>query len=141
VRFCDILSTMTWTKCTQEIKALAKKIDYTPDIIVGIARGGIIPAVLCAESMGVKDMYCLKVRRKGNTRKVIAEVFTDVTKKKVLVIDEMQETGRSMNAIKKYLEKKGAEVKTACPYIMPHTSPKPDFYLREVKKVQKFPWE
>lgn len=131
---------MTWAKYMQEIKALVKKITYKPDIIVGIARGGIIPAVLCAQSMGVKDMYCLKVRREGTKRKIIADVGTDVRNKKILVVDEMQETGRSMDTIKNYLKKKGAKVKTACP-IMPHTSPKPDFYLREVKEVQTFLWE
>jgi hypoxanthine phosphoribosyltransferase len=53
----------------------------------------------------------------------------------------MLEAGKSLIAAKKYLEGKKAIVKTACLYIMPNAEIKPDFYLKEVKTVIKFPWE
>ncbi|KKT52667.1 MAG: Purine phosphoribosyltransferase [Parcubacteria group bacterium GW2011_GWC2_44_22] len=129
-----------WENFTNELNQLVKKIDYQPDVIVGIARGGIIPAVMLAKKLGVKDMYCLKVR-KDESRTVMAEGFTGVNQKKVLLVEDMLETGRSLIAAQAYLESKGASVKTACLYTMPTTQVNPDYFLRQIEKVQKFPWE
>ncbi|OGL88597.1 hypothetical protein A3I42_02925 [Candidatus Uhrbacteria bacterium RIFCSPLOWO2_02_FULL_49_11] len=132
---------MNWDIFTDEMKKLGEKIDYQPDCIVGIARGGVIPAVLLSQQLLVMDMYVLKVRVEGNERKVLAEVFTNISNKKILLVEDMLETGKSMSTAKNYLESKGAEVRTACLYIMPHTECKPKYYLKEVPKVAHFPWE
>jgi uncharacterized protein len=134
-------SNMDWDTFTEETKKLGEKIDYTPDCIIGIARGGVIPAVLLSKQLKIKDMYVLKVRVEGNERKVMAEVFTDISNKKVLVVEDMLESGKTMMVVKQYLESKGANVKTACLYVMPHTEIKPEFYLKEIQKVEHFPWE
>lgn len=130
-----------WDVFTNEIKKFAKSIDYQPDCIIGIARGGVIPAVLLAEYLKVKDMYTLKVRIEGNERKIIAEVFTDISNKNVLLVEDMLETGQSMAVVKNYLQQKGAKVKTACLYVMAKTEFVPDYYLREVSEKPRFPWE
>ena len=132
---------MTWDVLTTEVAALAQKIDTEIDIVIGIARGGVIPAVLISKQLNIKDMYVLKVRVEGGERKIMAEVFTDISHKKILLVEDMLESGKSMVVTKKYLESKGAHVKCACLYIMPHTEVKPDYFLREVAEVQKFPWE
>jgi len=35
---------MTWQEFEEELNTLSQKIDFTPDIIVGIVRGGLVPA-------------------------------------------------------------------------------------------------
>ena len=132
---------MNWDTFTSETKELGHKIDYKPDCIIGIARGGVIPAVFLSKQLGVKDMYVLKVRVEGDERKIMAEVFTDISNKKVLLVEDMLESGKTLIVVKDYLESKGAEVKTACLYIMPHTEIKPEFYLKEIPEVEHFPWE
>ncbi len=132
---------MNWDTFTLETRKLCELIQDTPDCIIGIARGGVIPAVLIAKRLNVKDLHVLKVKREGNERRVMAEVFTDMTGQKVLLVEDMLETGKSLVVAKKYLESKGAQVQTACLYIMPQTEVKPDYYLKEVLEVQKFPWE
>lgn len=132
---------MSWEAFTSEIKGLGKRINYTPDCIVGIARGGVVPAVLLSKQLNIIDMYVLKVRVEGTKRTIIAEVFTDISKKNVLLVEDMLESGKSMIVVKDYLESKGAEVKTACLYIMPQTKIKPDFYLKVITKKVTFPWE
>ncbi len=102
-------SANTWARFTDEINALSAKIDYQPDIIVGIARGGVIPAVMLAKRLNVKDMYCLKVR-KDEPRTVVAEVFTDVNQKKILLVEDILDTGKSLESAIKFLMSKGAEV-------------------------------
>ena len=115
-------------------------IDFAPDIVVGIARGGVIPAVLLSKSLDVKDMYVLKMRREGSERRIIADILPDVSNKKILLVEDMIETGQSLIAGKKFLEEKGSEVKTACLYTIPISEFTPDYFLKQVDEVVDFPW-
>jgi len=132
---------MKWDEFESEVDKLAARIESVPDVVIGIARGGVIPAVLLSKSLKVKDMYVLKVQKEGDERRVMAEIFTDVSNSKVLLVEDMLETGKSIIVAKQYLEAKGAEVKTACLYTMPITEIQPDYFLREVREVVHFPWE
>ena len=132
---------LDWDTFTKEVKDLGNKIDYQPDLIVGIARGGVIPAVFLSKQLKVKDMMVLKVRVEGNERILRAEVVADVKDKNILLVEDMLETGKTLVVVKEYLESKGANVKTACLYIMPITEVKPDYFLTQINQVEKFPWE
>lgn len=132
---------MNWDEFRDAVKELAGKIDYSPDVIVGIVRGGMVPARLLSSGLGVKDMYALTVKKAGGERKVMSDILEEISGKKILLVEDMLETGKSLIAAKEYLEKKGAEVKTACLYTMPISEIRPDFSLREVTEVVPFPWE
>lgn len=132
---------MHWDEMRLAVKELAEKIDYSPDVIVGIVRGGMVPARLLSSDLGVKDMYALTVKKVGGEQKVTSDIVEDISGKKILLVEDMLETGKSLIAAKEYLEKKGAEVKTACLYMMPISEIKPDFSLKEVTEVVPFPWE
>jgi len=132
---------MTWKELTEEVSALSSTITFSPDYIVGIVRGGIVPARLLSRNLNVKDMYCLTVKKVGDERKVTSDILEDLTNKKILLVEDMLETGKSLVVAKQYLEKKGASVKIACLYSMPHSQVSPDFFLREIINVVSFPWE
>jgi len=125
----------------KEIQALSEQIDQAPDIIVGVVRGGLIPARLLASRLKVKDMYCLTVRKVGEERKVLSDILENISGKNILLVEDMLETGKSLIVAKKYLEDKGAVVKTACLYIMPQSEIKPNYFLKQIDEVEKFPWE
>ena len=130
---------MNWDEFENETRKLAKKIDYNPDIVVGIARGGVIPATLLSKLLKVKDMFTLKLEREGE-RRISAFLVSDVANKNILLVEDMIETGRGFIAGKKFLEEKGAQVKTACLYTMATSEVVPDFFLRELPEVPEFPW-
>lgn len=134
---------MEWTQFEREIKKLAKKIkgDFLPDIIIGITRGGVVPARLLSRELNVKSMHGISVEKEGEERKVVTDILADIKGKKILLVEDMLETGRSLIVAKKYLEEKEAEVKTACLYTMPQSEIKPEYFLSEVESTQKFPWE
>ncbi len=52
---------MNWEEFEKEVKILAEKIDWQPNVIIGVVRGGLIPARLLSSYLGVKKMYCLSV--------------------------------------------------------------------------------
>ncbi|KKR27625.1 MAG: Phosphoribosyltransferase [candidate division CPR2 bacterium GW2011_GWD1_39_7] len=132
---------MTWQEFEEELNTLSQKIDFTPDIIVGIVRGGLVPARLLSKSLKVKDMYCLTVKKVGEERKVMSEIKEDFNNKNILLVEDMLETGRSLKVAEDYLLNKGANVKTVCFYVMSISEIKPDFYLKEVEVLPVFPWE
>ena len=132
---------LSWEAFEREIGELSGEIDYKPDAIAGIVRGGIIPARMLSSKLGVKQMYCLNVSKKGEERIVTTEIKDDLSGQEILLVEDMLETGRSMVIAKGYLEGKGASVRTACLYTMPISEIKPDYFLREVEENMKFPWE
>ena len=132
---------MDWQAFHLEIKELSDRIDYHPDTIIGITRGGIVPARILSSSLEIKSMYCLTVRKEGEERRVVTEVLDNLVGKNVLLVEDMLESGRSLIVAKEYFESKGAIVKTACLYIMPCSEIEPNYYLRKVQNTKKFPWE
>ncbi|HEY4525214.1 MAG TPA: phosphoribosyltransferase family protein [Candidatus Paceibacterota bacterium] len=132
---------MNWNELREEVKSLASKIDYTPDVIIGIVRGGLIPARLLSSELRVKDMYAITVKKVGDERRVMNDILEELSAKNVLLVEDMLETGKSLLVAKEYLEEKGARIKTACLYTMPISELRPDFWLKEVSEVVPFPWE
>ena len=132
---------MNWSTFQQEIELLSQKIEEKFDMIVGITRGGVVPARILSSLLKVPKMVCLSVEKQGGERKVVTELLDDLSGKTILLVEDMLETGRSLIVAKHYLESKGAQVKTACLYTMPKSDVKPDYFLKEVKKVVEFPWE
>lgn len=132
---------MTWEELEKEITIVSSKIYNPPDIVIGIVRGGLIPARLLSSKFKVKDMYALTVKKLDKERKVTSEITEDLTGKKILLIEDMLETGKSLLVAKHYLENKGAIIQTACLYIMPISETKPDYYIKEVGEIVNFPWE
>lgn len=132
---------MKWGQFDTEVRKLGHKIHYRPDVVFGIARGGIIPAAMLARILRVRSIYVAKVRHVGERRRVDGDTLPRVAGKKVLIVEDMLKTGKSLIAAKTYLEDKGAEVRTACLYTMPQSEIVPDFSLKRVPKLVVFPWE
>ncbi|MBT3690504.1 hypothetical protein HOE31_01185 [bacterium] len=134
---------MDWPTFDKEIDQLISKIDIKPDLIIGIARGGVIPAVAVANRLGIEQFHALKVIRNGDKREIITKVTEIIEGKVVLLVDDMLESGKGSKLAKEYLEDKGAKVVVACFYVMPETKQEivPDYFLKTVDEIIKFPWE
>ncbi len=65
-----------------------------------------------------------------------------VAGKKVLVVDEVADTGKSLKLVKEHIIEQGAtEVKIATVYYKPWSIVKPDYYEKETSCWIVFPWE
>lgn len=131
---------MDWRTFEHDTRNLAQTITEVPDLVVAVARGGLIPATLLAKLLKVHDVYAVQLHREGEKRRIAADIFGDVAGKKVLLVEDMIETGRGLIIAKAFLEEHGAQVKTACLYTMPISEIRPDYSLREVREVVAFPW-
>jgi hypoxanthine phosphoribosyltransferase len=114
---------MDWNYFYRLARQVADKINssgYKPDIIVGLARGGWVLARVLCDFVGVKDLVSLKVEHWGvtatpdGTAKLKHPLNVDITGKKVLVVDDITDTGESMRVTVEYLKSLNpAEIRTA----------------------------
>ena len=62
--------------------------------------------------------------------------------KKVLILDDVADTGKTLKLVKEHLFSKGAEkVKIATIYYKPWSIVMPDYYEKKTKRWVVFPWE
>ncbi|MFH1182521.1 MAG: phosphoribosyltransferase family protein [Candidatus Woesearchaeota archaeon] len=130
---------MNWDELQNYVAKICSRIDFKPEIIVAVARGGVIPGVMIAEKFGIKDMYSVAVKKQEGKRKIMTKIMDDLHGKKILLVEDAIDTGKSMLAVKKYLESEGASVKTAALFIKGSTAIMPD-YMLETSPDIIFPW-
>ena len=130
-----------------------KQDGFEPDIIVSIARSGLIPASLIAYALGNKQLYVIKVdfskvQKSGQDQElydrpiITQELSVNIQGQKVLVVDEMAVSGSTLKLVSQYMEiKNPAQVKYAVLYKQPWSQFKPDYYGREIKEWPLYPWK
>lgn len=128
----------------QKIKASG----FRPDWIVGVARGGVVPARLFCDLLHLKNLAMLKVDHWGVTAspdgraRLSYGTNVNLTGQKLLLVDDITDTGQSLTIAKQYLEaQRPAEVKTATLYHLTGSTFTPDFYGRKREWAWLiFPW-
>ena len=120
---------------------------FSPDVVVGIARGGLVPARLLVDLLGVSTMLTVGVafykdiaRREKQPRITQALPF-HIAGRHLLVVDDVVDTGKSLELIVGELKKAQHEVRTATLYRKPWAEFNPDFYSKETDAWIIFPWE
>jgi xanthine phosphoribosyltransferase len=98
--------TLTWQAVDEYIQKIEEQIratGFTPDYIVGIVRGGAIPAVLLSHRLNVPVvMVHWTTRDKGiDHRESNAWLSEDINfnNKKVLVVDDIVDTGKTIEEL------------------------------------------
>lgn len=121
---------------------------YKPDIIVGIARGGLVPSRILADLLETRDFAIITIEyytgiNARNKEPILKQcLHTQLTGKKVLLVDDVSDGGRSLQLAKKHLEEQSAkEIKIATIYCKPGTITLPDYFEKETSHWIVFPWE
>ena len=144
---------VSWTEIEEWSKEVCRKIEgeYAPDILIGLTRGGWVPTRLISDYLLNPDIASLKTEHWGITATVTKEarivggLTISVKGKKVLIIDDITDTGDSMALALKYLKNlEPSEVKTATLLHIEGAKIEPDYYSEFVPKSNWkwfiFPW-
>lgn len=139
---------VSWEQFHSMCKKLASKVSRDDfDIIIGIARAGLYPATLVA-GMLCKEFYPVRITRRKNDRikwkKPVwkTDVPDGIKDKKVLIIDDVSDSGESLSIVSKRLKEKGAKkVKTGVLVFHSWAKPAPDYYALKSDKCVIFPWD
>ena len=125
-----------------------KEDNFIPDLIIGIARGGWIPARLMADFFTLKETANIKVEAyemMGDLHveaRITQDINTPISDRKILIIDDIADSGKSLKAVIDSLEKRNPkEMKTATLYFKERSIVKPDYYNLQTNAWVIFPWE
>ncbi len=141
----------TWNQIYNMLLNIADKIRKTgfkPNIIVGVSRGGWPPARVLSDLLDTPNLANVRVEFYLSVAETIGEptlaqpISTNITNKKVLIVDEVSDTGKSLKLVKKHAQEQDAkEVRIATVYYKPWSVIKPDYYEKETSHWIVFPWE
>ena len=133
---------------SEKVSDLIMDSGYKPDLMIAISRGGFDPARIMSDQLNIRKLASLQIIYYPglNTRRDKPEVLfplnAQVEGLKVLVVDDVSDSGNSLIAVKKYVEDRGAvEVRLATLHHKPWSKFKPDYYGEEVSKWIIYPWE
>ena len=120
--------------------------NYNPEIIVGIAKGGVIPGVYISSAL-MLDFFPIKLSSRHNEKVIYKDpvwhVFPTeaVAAKRVLLVDDICVAGRTLSLAKEKITELGAnEVRTAT-LAVHEGSIMPDFHYLKTDALIVWPWD
>jgi len=120
------------------LASTVRKTGFEPEIIVGVSRGGWPPARVMSDLLenpklaNVAAEFYIGVAETNGKPVITQPVSVSVKGKKVLVVDDVADTGESLRLVRSHLEEQGAtEVKTATIYYKPWSVIIPDYYEKK----------
>ncbi|MFB0543785.1 MAG: phosphoribosyltransferase [Candidatus Bathyarchaeia archaeon] len=145
---CEIMDWDFFYDLAKRVAGRIKEAGYQPDIIVGLARGGWALARVLCDFLGVKDLVSLKVEHWGITAtpdgkaKLKYPFNIDLGGRRVLVVDDITDTGESMRISVEYVETLNPlEVRTAALRHITGSKFTPDYFAEEISwRWVIFPW-
>lgn len=140
---------VTWRGTISLCNKIVKKLkDKYPNIldykIIGLSRGGLIPAVIISNMLNIRKVYALGLKSYEEERQGEVEVYQVPeisTMDKILLIDDISDSGESFKLTNEMLV--GKDVVTVSLFLKHKTAFKPNVYGKAVPDEQwvVFPWE
>src|SRR5437763_3808880 len=132
---------MSWQDLGDGCRALAEAIHadgYRPDIVLAIARGGLLVAGAIAYALGVKNTFTMNVEfytgidERLQMPMLLPPVpdLVDFAETRVLIADDVADTGATLALVKDFCQGKVAEVRCAVLYEKPRSAVKSEHVWR-----------
>lgn len=142
---------MSWEDLGNGARALAEAVradDFEPDLVLAVARGGLLVAGALSYALGVKNTFTMNVEfytgvdERLDTPLLLPPVPdpVDLRQARVLVADDVADTGATLALVKEFCAPHVAEVRTAVLYEKPWTRLSSDYVWRRTDRWIVFPW-
>jgi hypoxanthine phosphoribosyltransferase len=142
---------LSWRDVYNLTLQLSEKIvasGFKPDVIVGIARGGWIPARILSDVLymdtlqNIRIEYYTDVGAKGKEPRITQPLTGSMESKNVLLIDEVADTGDTLHHAIEHVKGLGArKVCSAVLHYKPQSCVIPDYYMVKTTSWTVYPWE
>lgn len=132
---------LDWDNIENLVKKTALKIKKNNkkyDLIIGIKKGGIIPAILISRELNINDIEFITIRK----NKIFKFNKFHKDKKYLLIIDEIYDTGKTFSIVNEYFKR--FEYDYAClisRYRIPDNNKIVTGKVLNHKRWIVFPWE
>lgn len=140
---------LSWQQLHKDTFTLAKKIEDSRqkfDLIVAIARGGMTVAQILSDFLSLPvatfTVSSYKDLRQEKSSEVSFHVGGGLKNKRILLVDDVSDTGKTFERGVEYLHKLGAtSVATASLLVKPQSKYVPDFFVKKTSAWIVFPYE
>jgi hypoxanthine phosphoribosyltransferase len=135
---------VSWELFGELCRALALRVyrDYQPDIVIGIATAGVIPAAVIADILQV-DFFSMKITRRevGGRPELLSTAPVQAAGKRVLLVDEITTSGETLRlATASLRDVLPVEIRTATCFSRPRGHV-PDYHALPTDALIVFPWD
>jgi len=142
---------MAWDELGVGVRSLAEAVaadGYRPDLILGIARGGLLVAGALGYALGVKNTFTMNVEfytgvdERLEMPMILPPVpeLVDFETTSVLVADDVADTGETLKLVKQFCADKVGEVRCAVLYEKPRSAVRCEYVWRRTDRWITFPW-
>jgi len=142
---------MRWDDLGTGSRELAEAVvadGYVPDMVLGIARGGLLVGGALGYALGVKNTFTMNVEfytgvdERLEMPMILPPVpdLVDFHDFKVLIADDVADTGATLELVKQFCAGKVAEVRCAVLYEKPRSTVRCEYVWRRTSDWITFPW-
>ena len=141
---------LTWDDIYEQCKTVSVKIKtgtFFPDILISVGRGGMIPARILSDLLGVKNvmLYNIRMYTGVNTVGNVVQSFSgNIYKQNILLVDDIIDTGKTIDcAMGNLLEQQPKSIRVASLLCKKHIVRKPSYYADDCDNDVWiiYPWE
>lgn len=137
-----------YTMFCEDVEILADQCRaYAPDLILAVARGGLVPAQFLAYALDVRRVEVIQALSYDDTVQratVSIEGGCDLAgATRVLIVDDIIDSGKTADAVTRYLEARypALQLRWAALWSKPASTFPPDYHCREADAWVRFFWE
>ncbi len=142
---------LSWQAFGEASRELAKVIaadGFQPDLILSIARGGLFLAGALGYALGVKNLHVMNVEfydGVGTTLDMPVMLppvpsAVDFSAKKVLIVDDVADSGRTIELVRTFIKDQVEDVRSAVIYEKPRSVIRCDYVWKRTDRWINFPW-
>jgi hypoxanthine phosphoribosyltransferase len=134
---------LTWLEFGSIVRDLGARIaaGFQPDVVLGVARGGIFVGGALAAPVRA-EFLPVRVEKRSRDRRAVPTIrVPEARGKKVLVVDDVTNSGETLAKAKALAMRSGAgEVQSAALVVRPGGS-RPEWFALETAQLIVFPWD
>ncbi len=144
----EVMSWQLFGTAVRELAAMVASDGYRPDLVLGIARGGLPIAGGIAYALGAKVVGTLNVEFYTGVdarldEPVVLPPLLDVDAlagSDVLVVDDVADSGRTLELVLGLVAERVSQARIAVLYDKPGSVVRPDYVWRHTDRWIEFPW-
>jgi hypoxanthine phosphoribosyltransferase len=146
---CELITWEHFHELARRLSRIVHAASFRPDVIVAIARGGCVPARMLSDYLDIFDVDAVKIEHyhgihMERSASVRYPLNADITGKRVLLVDDVSDTGDSFELAVRHLRERGepAALKTASLHHKTVSAFVPDFCAEIVTEWRWiiYPW-
>ena len=144
----EILTWPDFGEGSRDLARMVHKDGFEPNIILAIARGGLLVAATLGYALSVKNLYTMNVEyytgidERLDVPMILPPVpdLVDLGQARVLIADDVADTGQTLVLVKEFLSGKVGEARVAVLYEKPGSVVNCEYVWRRTDRWIDFPW-